>query len=61
VKRIRAKAVMNINWLKSVLKMLTSKSIESIVSECEFIDKSHDSQAIGSVENESPYLKKREF
>ena len=57
VKELRAKAVMDKNWIGMILKRLAHKSIERIMSECEFVDKAHDNHAIRSIVNESPYLK----
>lgn len=57
VKQMKAKAIMNKNWINSTIKRLTSKPIEKIMSDCEFVDKAHDCHAIRSIQNEPPYLK----
>ena len=57
VKKIRAKAVMESNWIYSVLKMLVSRPLDEIISSWEFVDRAHDPQSTWAIENESPFLK----
>lgn len=57
IQRMRAKSVMNINWTNMIIKKLVSKTIESIMSDWEFVDKAHDKNSIRSIANESPFIK----
>lgn len=58
IQRIRAKIIMDNNWIKNVIKRLQDKEVGVIVSEWEFVDKSHNPSAKKVVQHESPYLKK---
>jgi CRP-like cAMP-binding protein len=57
VKKIRAKAVIENNWIYSVLKLLNSRPLNAIISSWEFVDRAHDPQSTWAMENESPFLK----
>lgn len=60
IQRMRAKAIMDNNWINTVVKRLQAKEIGQIMSECEFVDNSISPDATRKVIPESPYLKNRQ-
>lgn len=57
VKNVRAKAIMESNWIGRVAKQLAAKPLETIMSRCEVVDKTHEPNSTRTIISESPYLK----
>ena len=60
IQRMRGKALMDNNWISIVIKKIWAKEIGQIMSEWEFFDKAVNPNANCMVQQESPFLKKKQ-
>lgn len=58
VRSLRGKAVMDTNWINTVLKTITSKSSETLLQEWTFVEKAHEKTSERVMIEESPFLTK---
>lgn len=58
VRSLRSKAVMDTNWVNTVLKIISQKRTEALLKELIFVDKNHEKAAKKVVIEESPYMGK---